>query len=227
MSSPIIPRNQASGAFQRWEPSAFDAPPMDVAVAAEPETLEPQITEEPAPLEIAPGVTLPTLEDVERIEAEARKSGYDAGYEEGSARGRREAAELHQMVQSLDDVLTQVNQEVAIELQSLAIELARQIVRDTLAVRPEAVLAVVREALAQLPQQAATLRVNPADAQLISQYLADQPSGQPARIVEDDSVARGGALLEAGGSQLDVQVQTRWQRVVEGIARHTPDWIDG
>jgi flagellar assembly protein FliH len=228
MSAPLIHKNQASGAFRRWELGAFDAPaPVPLAADPVPEPIMPEaMPEVPTAVEIAPGVSLPTLEDVERIEQEARKEGYAAGYEEGSARGRIEAAQLHQLVQSLDGALRDFDTEVANELQALAVEIARQVVRDTLAVRSEAVLGVVREALAQLPQQNATLRVHPNDAHLIAQYLAEQGTPETHRIVEDASVTQGGVLIESAGSQIDARLETRWRRIVEGIARQNTEWTD-
>jgi flagellar assembly protein FliH len=227
MSSII--RNQASQAYSPWRPRQFDAP------ADEPTGHELQETPTPAPieaepepttLEIAPGVSLPTAEDVERIHNEAWKAGYDAGYEEGSARGRIEAAELHQLMQGLDEAMTKFDQEVAEEIQALAIEIARQVVRETLSVKSETILAVVREALLNLPQQSATIHVNPADAENLRRYLTEHYQGIGHRIAEDDSVLQGGCMIESSGAQIDAQVQTRWRRVIENLTRSAADFLD-
>ena len=118
--SEVIPRNQASSAYQRLNFTQFDVPPPTAPdPIADASTLA---TASDDPLEIAPGVQLPTLDDLERIHQEAHREGYAAGYEEGSARGRMEAAELHQLVQSFDQALGQFDQEVAEEIQALAPE---------------------------------------------------------------------------------------------------------
>ncbi|MDO6387977.1 FliH/SctL family protein [Uliginosibacterium sp. 31-12] len=211
----VIPRSQASSAYQRLAFDQFDAPP--------PAPEQPPVVEAAAPggpLEIAPGVQLPTLEDIERIVQEAQREGYAAGYEEGSARGRMEAAELHQLVQSFDEALGQVDQEVAEELQALAIEIARQVVRDSIAAKPESVLEVVREAMQNLPQQSATIRVNPEDVQLMRRYVGEHYEDLAHRVAEDDSVARGGCIIESSGGQIDAQLQTRWRRIVENFSRN-------
>lgn len=209
----IIPKHQASGAFRRAEFASFDAP---IAVA------DPPAAEEPAAepvFEVAPGVPLPTAEDVERLQQDAWKEGYAAGYEEGSARGRMEAAQLHQLLQAMDAAMSQLDQEVAEEIQALALEVARQVLRDTLDAKPESLLTVIREALAQLPQQAATVRVHPEDVELVRQYLGEQFDSIGHRVVEDSNVERGGCLVEAAGSQIDAQITTRWRRVVEHLSR--------
>lgn len=223
---PLIPANQASGAFQRWQLEAFDRTPAPPPPGATVTTAEPAAVQTAETLEIAPGVALPTAEDVERIEQEAYRQGYAAGYEEGSARGRLEAAELHQLLTGLDEALKSLDQNVAEELQNLALEVARQVVRDTLVQRPESVLAVIREALGHLPHQHVTLRLNPADAQLSRQYIGEHFENVSHRIVEDDAIVRGGCVVEASGTQIDAQVPTRWRRVVEALNRDLARYSD-
>lgn len=214
----VIPRSQASGAYQRLAFDQFDAPPP--APAPTPVAAEPVPS---GPLEIAPGVHLPTLEDIERIVQDAHRDGYAAGYEEGSARGRMEAAELHQMVQALDQALSALDQEVAEEIQALAIEIARQIVRDTISTKPEIVLGIVREAMQSLPQQSATIRVNPEDVQLMRRYVGEHYEDLAHRVAEDDTVRRGGCIIESAGGQIDAQIQTRWRRLVEPLSRNAAE----
>jgi len=218
----VISRTQASSAYQRLAFAQFDAAP---ATTPEPPP-EAALPADEGPLEIAPGVQLPTLEDLERIHDEAHREGYAAGYEEGSARGRMEAAELHQLVQAFDSALSSFDQEVAEEIQALAIEIARQVVRDTLVIKPESVLVVVREALLHMPQQSATIHANPADVEMLKKYLAEHFDGFSHRVIEDGTVSQGGCLIEATGSMVDAQLQTRWKRVVEHLSRPASQYLD-
>ncbi|MBK9392651.1 MAG: flagellar assembly protein FliH [Uliginosibacterium sp.] len=222
--SEVIPRNQASSAYQRLNFTQFDAPPPTAPdPVADASTLA---TASDDPLEIAPGVQLPTLDDLERIHQEAHREGYAAGYEEGSARGRMEAAELHQLVQSFDQALGQFDQEVAEEIQALAIEIARQIVRDTLTTKPESVLVVVREALLHMPQQSALIHAHPDDVDIIRKYLVEHYDSIHHRVIEDGSVSQGGCLIEASGAMVDAQIQTRWKRIVENLSRPAAQYLD-
>jgi len=222
----VIQNNQASGAYQRVEFVNFDAPrPAPSSADTQIPDAKPEELVEPR-LELAPGVTLPTAEEIESMQQDAWKEGYAAGYEEGSARGRLEAAELHQLLQSMHEAFSHLDQEVAEEIQALALEVARQVVRDTLKVQPESVLAVIREALTQVPQQGATVRVNPLDAALVRQYLGEQFSSTSHRLREDDDVLRGGCLIESEGGQIDAQITTRWRRVVENISRSAAQFAE-
>lgn len=187
-------------AWERWELATFDAAAKPVAEAEE-----------------APVVRLPTVEEVERIREAARKEGYDAGYREGQARARDEAQRLAGAASRLTTALDGFEEQVAGELLTLAVEIARQVTRGELVAQPELLLNVVREALALLPHQHAAIYLNPEDASLARSYLGDQLAHAGHRIHEDPALARGDVVLEAGGSQIDGTVATRWRRTLESL----------
>ena len=234
--------HQAAGAYRRWSPPSFDEPapmpaaasrvmppPSEPALPTEPAIAEPAFAPEPEPEappfipplpDPAPDIHLPTAEDIERIHEEARKEGYDAGYEEGTARGRVEAMNIHGLLQGLEDSLTRLDQEVAEEILSLSIEVARQMVRHHFAAHPESVAELIREALLQMPQAHAMVHLNPDDLELARDYLGEQLTHAGHRLVEDASISRGGVRIDAGGSQIDATVQTRWRRILDNLGRN-------
>ncbi|MDT3735042.1 MAG: flagellar assembly protein FliH [Denitratisoma sp.] len=197
-------------AWQRWELGSFD---QKKAAPAAPQKRGGAASQ------------LPTAEDIERIHRDAHKQGYDAGYEEGTARARMEALRLHTLVEQLEAALGEFDQQVAEELLGLSLEVARQVLRQAVAVRPTVILDVVRDALAQLPHQHAALYLHPEDASLVRSYLGDQLAHLGHRILEEPGIARGGLRMEAGGSHLDAGVETRWRRVIEGIGA-TGEWVE-
>ena len=207
MSSVLIPKENLT-AWQRWELGSFDQ--KKAATAAQ---------------KSSAASSLPTAEAVERIHHDAHKQGYDAGYEEGTARVRMEALRLHTLVEQLESALGEFDQQVAEGLLGLSLEIARQVVRQTIAARPTVILDVVREALTQLPHQHAAIYLHPEDASLVRSYLGDQLAHLGHRIFEEATLARGGLRMEAGGSHLDAGVETRWQRVIEGMGA-ADDWIE-
>lgn len=230
LNDPIIRSNQASGAFRRLEFENFGAPLAPPPAPEPPPVLEVAPPPEPepafdAPFEVAPGIPLPTAEDIERIQAEAHKEGYALGYEEGSARGRIEASELHQLLTQFDETLSSLDESIGAEILALSLEIARLVVRETLARQPESMVTIVREALAQMPQQHAAVHINPEDAALVRQYLGEQITHAGHRIVEDMSVERGGCRIDSPGAQIDASLATRWRRVVENLSRDHP-WDD-
>lgn len=207
--SVIIPKENLT-AWQRWELGSFD---QKKAAPAAPPKRE------------GAASRLPTAEDIDRIHRDAHKQGYDAGYEEGTARARMEALRLHTLVEQLEAALGEFDQQVAEELLGLSLEVARQVLRQTIAARPTVILDVVREALAQLPHQHAALYLHPEDASLVRSYLGDQLAHLGHRILEEPGIARGGLRMEAGGSHLDASVEMRWKRVIEGMGA-TGEWVE-
>jgi len=205
-----MPTDNAGGgltAWERWELASFDAPGGS----------KKEVSDEPA-------VQLPTAEDVAKIFQQARETGYAAGYAEGQERARGEGARFVTLATQLDAALTEVDQGMAENLLALALDVARQVIRQALAVKPQLLLATVREALAQMQHPHATIHLHPEDASLVRSYLGEQLAHASHRIHEDSRLERGGCLIEAGGSQLDASMATRWRRTVEGLGCN-PDWL--
>ena len=229
-----ISRHQASGAYRPWQPPDFGTDQEAVA-AAEVASSQPDfgaddqtaVAEQPTdPVELPepdvvpePEFKLPTAEEIEEIYESSRKSGFDAGYEEGTARGRVEAMQLHGLVEGLDQAIKNLDTEIAQDLLDVAIEIARHLILRELRSTPESVLDTVREALQQFPQNNAMIHLHPDDTALIREYLGEQVAHMGHRLIEDDAISRGGCLIEASGSELDATVETRWKRILSNLGR--------
>jgi len=203
-------------AWERWELASFDEAQPKATV------------DDPAPApadEPLQAMRLPTAEEIEQLYQQARdeghlkgkEEGYQAGFKEGQAKALAEAQRLNQAATKLEKSLGELDFLVADELLALAVELAREVIREEITARPETLLTVVREALAQLPHQHAAIYLHPDDAALLRSYMGDQLAHSGHRIHEDFKLARGDCMLEAGGSQIDATVGMRWRRVLEGL----------
>jgi len=238
-----ISRHQAVGAYQRWEPTAFDAPPAPEP-QPEPIAAEDAPQDHVEPPALPPGFHFPTAEDFERMHEEARAAGQQEGYaegqaaghaegleagraqgyEEGKARAQTEAEQLRTLADNLDAALTRIDEEVAEELLTLSIEIARQVLQHTLAVQPESLIDTVRAALQQLPQAHAQIRLHPDDIALVREHLGEQLGHGGHRLIEDSTLARGGCKVESSGAQIDASMDTRWRRVLESLGREDAAW---
>lgn len=222
-----IPKEKLT-AWQRWEMADFSdrpkpapapapavkAPPAAARPAATP-TAPPPAPSVPTPPE--PQIKFPTLEEIEQIHQQAQKDGFNAGYEEGTARARMEALRLSTLADNLDQALSNLDKDIAEDLMALSLEIARQVVRQQIAVRPEVVMTVVKEALLQLPHQHAAIYLHPDDANLVRSYIGEQLSHSGHRILEEPGMERGDCKVEAAGSQIDATLDTRWRRVIESM----------
>lgn len=203
-------------AWERWELASFDAPIAAIGQDADAE----------------PAITLAVAEEIERRFQQAREAGhaeghaagFASGYGEGQVQARSEGARLLDLTTKLDSAMRQFDQQVAKDLLALALDVARQVIRQSLAVKPELLLEVVRETLSQMPHVHVTIHLHPEDASLVRSYLGDQLSHAGHRIHEDRRLARGDCLLESGGSLLDATMATRWRRTVENLGSNA-EWI--
>lgn len=224
-----------SESFTAWQMPVFDTPESAPAPAPEPAVdADPAPPPAMAPEEAAAADTddetpapfrFPTADDIEKLQQEAHREGYAAGYEEGTARVRMEAMRLHSVVEQLEEALAALDNSIAREVLNLGVEIARNVVRQTIRVNPEVVVAVVREAINQLPHQHTAIYLNPEDASVVRSHIGDQLTHAGHRIFEDGAIARGGCKVEAGGSQIDATVPTRWDRIVESLVDGA-EWLE-
>jgi flagellar assembly protein FliH len=59
---------------------------------------------------------------------------------------------------------------------------------------------------------------------LTRSYAGEQLSHSGHRIHENAKLARGDVMIEAGSSQIDASLATRWRRVLATIGQDTP-WL--
>jgi flagellar assembly protein FliH len=211
-------------AYQRWELAAFDETGELPPVVTQPDPLT--ITADTA-ADQPPPVTLATAEEVERIYTEAHESGYATGYETGIAQARIEASQINTLLENLQRSLQGIDQDVADQLLAVSIEIASQVLRQSLRIKPELLLPVVREAVAALSPHHGhpALFVHPDDAALIRTHLGEQLSHNNWRIIEDERLEPGGCRAEIGASEVDATLATRWRRVIEAIGV-SQEWLD-
>jgi flagellar assembly protein FliH len=174
---------------------------------------------------------LPTVEagDVARAREQAYREGLEAGRRETHATVQAQRAELKALIEGINELMQEFEQTLSNDVLSISLELAKQIVRQSLRVKPELVLAAVREAISSLPglSEQTVLLLNPADATLVRNAIAADPSlaALPWKIVEDAQVERGGCRLETPTTEVDAALETRWRRIVASLGRDDW-WID-
>ena len=221
----FIPKEKLT-AYQRWEVAAFDeaeqAARKASAVAKSSPASTPEAEQEPE----SPPVVLPTAADIERMYTEAQQQGYAAGYEEGIAEARAEAAQIDALLTGVEQSIGELDQKVAEQLLATAIEIASQVLRQSLQVKPDLLIPVVREAITTLHPHTGhpVLFAHPQDAELIRSHLGDQLAHNNWRIIEDNVLTPGGCRVELGSSEVDATLETRWRRVIESIGINQ-DWL--
>ncbi len=176
------------------------------------------------------GQKLPTVSGLADLQEEAYKEAFDLGLAEGREAGR---AEVRVQVERLADMFYDLakpfevlDAEVERELLTLAMALARQIVRRELKTDPTQIIGIIRDAIAALPVAAREVRVHlhPEDAAIVRQNLAPTESERAWTIIEDPVMARGGCQITTSTSRIDARLETRLTAILSelmGNERHT------
>ncbi|MCD0505456.1 flagellar assembly protein FliH [Bordetella petrii] len=237
-ASDALPR----GAWRRWQMSAFDQPVEDAVEILPPES-EPEPGPDPEELlreararaeeaghrdGLQQGRETGLREGREQGHQEGYAAGRDAGYQEGLAQGREQAREealrLHALADACGSSVAALEAQMGQALLTLALDIAGQVLRTTLAEQPAAMLAGVREVLHINPASSGAMRlwVHPADLELVRQQLAEELRDGHWRVLADESIVRGGCRAETPYGDIDATLQTRWRRIAASLGRSTP-----
>lgn len=231
-----------SAAWRRWQMLSFDEPPpVEVEPEPEPdpgpdpEVVMAQLRAQASAEGHAAGHAQGHAEGLAAGHAEGHEAGLaagrEAGYAEGLTQAREQGAEearrLHALVQACAESVGSLEEKMGQSLLTLALDIAQQVVRTTLAEQPDTVASAVREVLHINPTAGGQMRLwaNPADIELIRLHLADELKEGHWRVLADESIARGGCRAETPFGDIDATLQTRWRRVAASLGRNV-HWED-
>jgi flagellar assembly protein FliH len=174
-----------------------------------------------------PGRTVAEIEDVER---RAYEEAFAKGREAGLAAARTESekalnqlksqvTKLEGVLSSLSQPLQQMNETVEQQLMTLALTIARQLVRRELKTDPAQVIAIIRETVSLLPAAARDVRVHlhPEDASVVRERLAAPTADRAWTIIEDPVMTRGGCKVTTDTALIDARMETRLNEVISAM----------
>ncbi len=176
------------------------------------------------------------LADAQQQVAAARQQGYQDGYRDGlvalesfkESFATQTSSQMARVLQALDDELGRLEQDMAASVARVATELARQVVRSELQVRPGLVAQVAREAVNTVLMSAhhITVLVHPDDHALVAQGCEEALAARGARLLAQPAVSRGGCRVESDAGVIDAQVATRWAQATQSLGSGVA-WDDG
>jgi flagellar assembly protein FliH len=153
------------------------------------------------------------LADLERVREAEYRRGYDDARQELIARVEKDLQALRDLLGSVGGQLAALRQRMEEDGFRLAIAVAERIVRREVALDDAAVIGQVKEAIGRLVGvEAITLRVNPADEELVRsqrQELQARADGVQEMVIEgDEKVERGGCIIESIAGNVDARRAT-------------------
>lgn len=169
------------------------------------------------------GHNMKTDKQIERIQKQAYDDAYKQGYSKGIQDGDKHMLQKSQLLQtvinSLASPLKAIDEEIQSELVSLCIALMKQLIRRELKSDPGQIIAVVREALAELPMSARNIqiRLHPEDVKLVTSVMSLSSDDGHWKIMEDPIISRGGCKINTETSQMDVTVESRVNTLISKV----------
>jgi flagellar assembly protein FliH len=219
MVTMAIPKEKLT-AYERWEMSSFnEGSRSSGAPKLTPKALEPKQE------------NLGSISDVlETIRREAYNKGMQEGYMVGMAKAREQAhverEQLTHLANGFKQALEQADTAMAEDVLTLALDIAKAMLKTKLNVDTQALLPIVSEVLQHLPNTKLPVRftVNHADAKILREYLAEELVNQDWQVIEDNHLDRGGCLVETAANQIDASNAVRWKRITEALSKHD-EWL--
>ncbi|MGN1055213.1 MAG: FliH/SctL family protein [Comamonas sp.] len=212
----------------------------------EPEALEPEVVEaEPVEVQdLEPAAPSFSEEEVQQMVEQARQQAYEQGVQQGEQKasqewqarmadyqnniGREVAQRLNEVLHHAQTAVQGLQQQMAPDLLQLAVDIARQVVRQELRCNPQALQPVVSEALDMLgaDTKPALVRLNPDDFKQLEAHLRASLPNPKVEWLADPTVPLGGCLVESQGAQVDGSIERRWQRAVAALGL-VSTWYEG
>jgi flagellar assembly protein FliH len=225
MTDFAIPKEQQT-AYQRWEMSSFvEENSVDANAKAKAKKEEKQAKQAEQQKQDD------TLNQVlENIRKEAYTKGMQEGYLVGMAKAKEhmedERQQMAALAESFQAALENADEEIADDLLSLALDIAKSMLKIKLEVDRAAIIPVVMDAInySSTVQKPARILVHHEDAHILREYLAEELLSQDWQVLEDSNIERGGCMVETGTNQIDARTSLRWKRITDALASNN-DWL--
>src|SRR5690606_2906064 len=161
---------------------------------------------------------------IEEGRAEGMEAGRQEALEQGRVKNAEEARHLSSLLQNCTQSRHHIEAETGQALIRLAISIAQQVIRSTLATEPEKILETIHDILHLDGGQEGLLRLrlHPEDLALVQAHISDDPIARHWRLQGDSTIERGGCVAETTLGSIDATLQTRWQRVVAALGHSMP-----
>lgn len=163
----------------------------------------------------------------EKLLSDREQRAYERGHEDGHAAGHaaamqvraQHAAEMARVLDALRGRFGELESDGAEQLLTLALTIARQVMRREMDVDRAAVMPALHEAVHAVIDQQAHPRVhmNPQDLAHLRDSLDADGLLKGCRFIADPAISRGGCRVETGHSDVDATIESRWNRVLAAV----------
>lgn len=212
----FIPREEL-GSYASWQPGSIERraePRSGAASSAASPPAEPDSAQWQA-----------------RVTA-ARQAGYQDGYRDGTAAlesfkqsfASQATAQVGALLDGFDRQFAALDVRLAQAVAGVAVQLAQQVLRAELQVRPDLVARVATEAINGVMFSARHIgvQVHPLDLPLVAEGAEEALTARGARLLANPAIERGGVLVESDVGTVDARIATRWAQATAAVGADEP-----
>ena len=221
--SRFIPREEL-GDFASWKPGTLGDAKTGSPGAAGGSSAP---AAAPAAAAAAAAAAEPNAAEWQGRIAAARKLGYQEGYRDGLVAlesfkqtfAQQATAQVGALLEGFDQQLAALDAEIAIALANAAVQLARQVLRAELEVRPELVARVAAEAVSAvlLSARHIVVQVHPLDLPLVAEGAEEALAARGARLQSEAAITRGGVRVLSDVGEVDARIASRWAQAAAAL----------
>lgn len=162
---------------------------------------------------------------------DARKRGYQDGWDEGINKGTDEVKRLIERIQIILDTAIQKRNEIFVETEQqivgLVLLIAKKVIKVISENQKNVVINNVIQALRKLKSRGeVAIRVNLSDLELTSQHKRDfieMVEGiKSIKILEDSTVDRGGCIIDTDFGSIDARISSQLHEIEDKILELMP-----
>jgi flagellar assembly protein FliH len=149
------------------------------------------------------------------------EEAYNRGKIDGIEEGRQQAmlemqveiekrqAQLAEAVRHLADLEENLTREHESRLLEITLEAASRIVRNRIEQDDPVAVRALREAMESLPEPARLkVRIHPEDVEIMTKTMADELAREKLELSPDETVSRGGCVVETPVGNIDATLET-------------------
>ena len=179
------------------------------------------------------------LLDDARVQSDAlREAAWQEGFHDGQTTGRTAMeltlrdewkaetqalrAQMEAVIQQIGEARQTLWEQQEAEMVSLALTIARQVIKTEVIQNPEVVRSVIHNALRRITdKEQVRLRVSVGDAEHVKSFrdelLAMTDGLRQLEIVDDRRIGEGGCVIETGAGTIDAKIETQFAEVERAL----------
>lgn len=159
------------------------------------------------------------------LEREAYEKGFEQGQKDGLSLGEKRVEQtlrqLEEFLQGLSALKERIYSEAEGELLELSMEIAGLVIKKEIETDPEVVVRSIRSALSFLVDRSRIrVLISPEDAGEVQRRLPEFASAHKLdklQVVEDQSLQRGGCLIETGFGRINATIEDQLSHLRESL----------